>query len=264
MPNLLTGQDAVDINELLSGKDVYCGYEAGRPGYLNGSYDNMAALKTKFPGKKYVSVGRDCIDIEAGLASPADAPGFVRGWKPANTSKPMCYANASTMPAVKSELGSAGISRDRYFLWVADWDDNPVIPSGYDGKQYSSNSAYDSDSFYDYIWGAVKPPPPKSTYAAPAGLTARGGHTSVALAWHAVSGLPGHPVTGYQIVVYNNPPDMTGGHWKVVRSVRTPGPVDTVQFGGLSRGAPYLAHVWALGSPASSEKNYASVTFRTG
>jgi hypothetical protein len=128
-------------------------------GYGRGSYTNMASVKARFPGSKYVSVspyvttGVDCLDVEPGDAVPADAPAFVRGWTPVNTTKPVIYANAYSMPSVVSSLSKAGIARSQYFLWVAEWDQSPHIPGGYDAKQYWSTSGYDADSFNDYMFG---------------------------------------------------------------------------------------------------------------
>lgn len=152
-----SGQDAVTPSGMRPGLDVYCGYDAGAPGYRNGSYSNMAAIKSLFPGKRYISVGRDAIDVEPGLASAADAPGFVLGWTPVNTNRPLVYANGSTMPDVQSALNGAGIARDRYYLWVALWDGSPSIPAGFDGKQYASTPGYDADSFNDYVFGPAVP-----------------------------------------------------------------------------------------------------------
>lgn len=257
------GEDAVDVSGLRSGLSVYCGYDGGAPGYRNGSYTNMSAIKAAFPGKRYISVGYDAIDIEPGLASPADAPGFVQNWKKVNTVRPLCYANASTMPDVISELNGAGISRSRYFLWDAEWDDDPSIPSNMDGKQYQNTSGFDADSFYEYLWEPVVPPV-ANTFKAPTGLKAHREGTAGKLTWKAVADLPGHPVTGYHVVVYDLPPVLKNGHWTVVRQVSTSSPVLEATVFGLEIGKPYQVHVWALGSPVSSDKNFASVNFGPG
>jgi hypothetical protein len=263
-----TGADSVDPGGMRQGLDVYCGYDAGGPGYRNGGYSNMNAIKAMFPGKKYLCVGTDCIDIESGLASPDEAPGFVNGWKKDNTNRPVCYANGSTMPAVKSAL--SGIDRNRYYLWLADPNGDPSVPSGYDGKQWEFAQGFDADSFYEYMWVPVtKPPPPppaKGTFPAPKNLSARGGHTTVALAWSAVippKGMSAH-VTGYQIEVYNDPPVINAQkRWTVVRDLKVTVGL-SVQLHGLTRGNAYQVHIWALGSPVTSDKNFASAKFKTG
>lgn len=154
---VLRGQDSVGVTAMSSGLDVYCGYEAGTIGYANGGYTTMPQVYSHFPGKRYISVGRDAIDIEPGLASAGQAPAFFRAWKPVNTNKPVFYADASDMPSVISALTNAGIARSSYYVWVAEWDDNPAIPSGYDAKQYASNNSFDSDSFASYMFGTPVP-----------------------------------------------------------------------------------------------------------
>jgi hypothetical protein len=256
------GEDAVDPGGLQPGLDVYCGYEAGTPGYANGSYTNMDQIKSRFPGKKYLSVGRDAMDIEPGLATPDQAPGFVRQWKPVNTVLPVLYADGSEMPDVKAALNSAGIPRARYFLWLADPDGDPSIPAGYDGKQWEfDGNLYDADSFYEYMWEPVTVPIPieKGTFPAPGGFTARGGHTSAAFTWREVP-----HATGYKIVIYDNPATIYQGHWLVIATMIQTAPITSHQTGGLERGQSYQAHIWALGSPVSSQHNYATAAFRTG
>lgn len=154
------GQDAVDPGGMTPGLDVYCGYAAGAPGYRGGSFSNMTAIKSRFPGKKYICVGTDVIDIEPGLAGAGDGPGFVEGWNAAraadpgayNLDKPMLYADGSDMGSVRSALDGAGIARSRYYLWLAAWNGGP-IPAGYDGIQNGNTQGYDSDLFNSYIFG---------------------------------------------------------------------------------------------------------------
>jgi hypothetical protein len=145
------GQDSVNPAGMQRGLDVYCGYDSGAPGYRRGSFSNMGAIKARFPGKKYLSVGKDCIDIEPGLASPSEAPAFQREWRRENTDKPVYYANGSQMPEVKAYLNSAGIPRSAYYLWIARWNGGG-IPAGYDGIQNGSTSGFDSDLFEDYMF----------------------------------------------------------------------------------------------------------------
>jgi peptidoglycan hydrolase-like protein with peptidoglycan-binding domain len=156
MTTVLVGQDSVSPSGMNRGLSVYGAY--GR-----GTYTNLNAVEARFPGAKYVSVspyvttGVDCLDVEPGDSVPADCPAFVRGWTPVNTNKPVIYANAGTMGAVISSLSSAGIARSQYYLWVAEWDGSSSIPGGYDAKQFWSTSGYDSDAFYDYMFGAPVP-----------------------------------------------------------------------------------------------------------
>ncbi len=166
---VLPGQDSVSPAGMNFGEAVYCGYQGGAPGYRNGSYSNMSAIKARFPGARYVCVGTDAIDIEPGLASPSDAPGFVRSWRKDNTNKPVVYASRSQMGSVQSFL--SGIPRSDYYLWVAEWNGGG-IPSGYDAIQNGNTSGYDSDLFEDYMFGPagpVQPPLPATVHAGSTG-----------------------------------------------------------------------------------------------
>jgi hypothetical protein len=158
----VSGEDSVNPAGLLPGNQVYAGYGAG-------TFADMTQIKSRFPGKKYLEITPfvgpgDCLDVETGDATPADAKPFIEQWNPVNTNKPVIYANMSTMPAVKAAL--VGILRSRYYLWVALWDGNPAIPPGYDGKQYASVSGYDSNTFDDVMWATepvtypIAPAPP--------------------------------------------------------------------------------------------------------
>ncbi len=160
----LLGQDSVGVTAMSPGLAVYCGYEAGTLGYASGGYTTMPQVYSVWPGKKYLSVGRDAIDIEPGLASPGDGPGFVRGAKPPHTSKPVVYCSAGDLGAVIGALQGAGIPRSAYFLWSAHWIGEHICgPSscGYpqcDGTQYDSNNSFDSDVFSAYMFGPVSDP----------------------------------------------------------------------------------------------------------
>lgn len=155
-----TGEDSVNPGGMRPGLDVYCGYVAGAFGYRAGSFNDYNAVKAAFPGKKYIAIGIDCIDVENGLATAQDARNFVLNAKPINTNRPVVYANASTMPLVQHYL--VGVPRNHYYLWVAEWDGNPNIPAGYDGKQYASTQGYDANTFAPYMWETTPIPRPPS------------------------------------------------------------------------------------------------------
>jgi peptidoglycan hydrolase-like protein with peptidoglycan-binding domain len=113
------------------------------------------------------------------------------------------------------------------------------------------------EALWDHLKG-TPPPVAKGTYATPIGLKAVTGATTVDLSWYPVA-----KATGYQVVVYNDPPALDAKkRWKPIRIDKVPG--TKADITGLERGKSYQAHVWALGSPVSSQHNYAAVKFRTG
>jgi len=160
----LLGQDSVGVTSMSRGLVVYCGYEGGTLGYANGRYTTMGQVYSVWPGKKYLSVGRDAIDIEPGLASPGDAPNFVRNAHPSHTSKPVVYCSAGDLSAVIGALTNAGIARSKYYVWSAHWTGQHICgpaTCGYpqaDATQYGSNNSFDSDIFAAYMFGPVSDP----------------------------------------------------------------------------------------------------------
>lgn len=160
------GEDSVTPANLAAGLAVY-------PGYCYGSYNNIAAIKARFPGKRYVSltpvlqsaVPAMCIDIEPGDANPGQAAEFFRLASHDGAIKPWFYTSAGDMQAVINNLAAAGINRTRYFLWSAHWIGLHICSKsacGYpqaDATQYLSNSKYDSDVFSTYMFAAPDPYP---------------------------------------------------------------------------------------------------------
>lgn len=226
------GQDSTNPAGMQRGLAVYCGYASGAPGYRRGSYSNMSGIKARFPGKLYLCVGTDCIDIETGLAFPSEGPGFVRQWKKDNTNKPVLYANASTMPAVKSALVSAGIPRSAYYLWVAEWNGGG-IPSGYDAIQNGSNNSFDSDLFQSYMFDPVTPPPPPPPPTPTISVTPKGLARNVSLEW-------------------TPPPNVVVDHFIIICSPASPGgilrPQSQVRKIGLALPpeGPVTANIYAI------------------
>jgi len=123
------------------------------------------------------------------------------------------------------------------------------------------------EALWNHLQGAVpKPPPPPPanwTYPAPTGLTAHPGTTTVDLTWHAVPPQYGKVPSGYEVVLYNDPPILDKeGHWTIVRDDK---PVigTRADITNLEPDKGYQAHIWALGSPVSSDGHYAAVRFTT-
>jgi hypothetical protein len=119
-------------------------------GYIDGKFANFHDLVLRFPKAKCLSITvladgvADCLDIEAGDATPASAPGWVRKQHSIGDKRPILYANRSTMPAVIAALTNDDIKREEYMLWVAEYDGTPHIPTGFDACQFT-----DHDELYD-------------------------------------------------------------------------------------------------------------------
>jgi hypothetical protein len=134
-PLFLAMYDAVTVENIPAGALAVAGY-------VNGRYQTVSALRARFPHAHLftiaVNIGADadCLDVETGDATPAQAPEWVRRQLGAGLRRPCIYANRSTMPAVWAALHAAGIERNHVRLWVADWTEEPHIPTGYDACQW--------------------------------------------------------------------------------------------------------------------------------
>lgn len=127
-------------------------HAAAAAGYIDGdprlrSFDAIAA---RFPRAHLLSItvegGRaDCLDIEPGNPVPATQAGaWVRSMHRAGFKRPCVYAPATLMPTVRASLG--GLPRASYRLWVAEWDDRPDIPAGYDAHQWANQDPRGCDA----------------------------------------------------------------------------------------------------------------------
>lgn len=115
-------------------------------GYVGGKFSTFVQLLHDFPHALKLSIAvnssenAECLDVETGDATPEEAPAWIKRQKALGVRRPCVYANESTMPAVKSAIISAGIDRSEIRLWVAHYDGDATVPSGYDAKQYSDKA----------------------------------------------------------------------------------------------------------------------------
>jgi hypothetical protein len=115
-------------------------------GYIDGRYADMGALSAAFPKAHHLSIAvrssdvADCLDIETGDATPAEAAFWVRMAQAHHVWRPCLYADRSTMPQVIANLKAHGIARSAVRLWVADWTFTPHVPAGYDACQWTDRA----------------------------------------------------------------------------------------------------------------------------
>lgn len=108
-------------------------------GYVNGFYVTYPTLLHDFPHARHVSIAvnssqiADCLDVEPGDATNADAPGWYHRYKGAMTAnhtpgkKPIFYTSASNADALVATLAAAGIKRGAYKLWTAHYGDGKHV-----------------------------------------------------------------------------------------------------------------------------------------
>ena len=116
-------------------------------GYVDGNYVSYPAIVRRFNGKaRCISIGifldaiADFADVEQG--NPINTPEKVRASfeyrKRHGVWRPGFYGDIDHMHNVILP-GLAGIPRDEYRLWLADWTFRIFLPAGYDACQFTDN-----------------------------------------------------------------------------------------------------------------------------
>lgn len=138
--------------------------------YVDGRYANEAAVRRHAPHAKILTIAvfphddADCLDIENGDATPAQAPVWVARQIKRGVKRPVVYSSVSEMPAVIHELERAGIKREAVLLWTAHYTFkrhicskkcNPFFVWTADGTQWTDRShgesldeSWVSDAFF--------------------------------------------------------------------------------------------------------------------
>jgi hypothetical protein len=138
--------------------------------YVDGIYADERQVIAHDPRSRHLSIAvragdvADCLDIENGDATPAQAAGWWHDATMHGVWRPCFYASVSVMPVVVRELAAAGIHRSSYRLWQAHYDDVAVVPAGYDAKQFSDHALgrhLDESVCLTTFFPAPKSPPKK-------------------------------------------------------------------------------------------------------
>jgi hypothetical protein len=135
----ITMFDSVDTPLLPAGDFAYAGYADGR-------FANLNQIRARFPGKNILSIAvfardnADCLDIETGDATPAQAAGWVFRQFARKSARPCLYASASVMQDVLTAMNAAGIHRNSLRLWSAHYTDIPHICGPSSCRQMSQDA----------------------------------------------------------------------------------------------------------------------------
>src|ERR1035437_10894647 len=84
-------------------------------GYVGGSWPTYNALVAKFPHAHHLSIAvnasedAECLDVESGDATAAEAPAWVRRQQKRGVWKPVLYTSLSNVGALLAALSAAGI-----------------------------------------------------------------------------------------------------------------------------------------------------------
>lgn len=110
--------DSVDVSRIPADAPAVAGY-------VNGIFTTWPDILRKFPHARKLSIAvtsaanADCLDIEPGNATPANAVAWYRRQRQRGVKRPVMYANVSTMPLVLNVLRNAGIGREAVRVWTA-------------------------------------------------------------------------------------------------------------------------------------------------
>lgn len=112
--------DSVEVSEIPADALAAAGYVGGTwPTYASGEL-RKRCLRARLVSVAVASRYRaECLDVEPGDATAADAPAWVRRQHERGIERPIVYAAAGEMVAVLDALDRAGIHPDEYRIWTA-------------------------------------------------------------------------------------------------------------------------------------------------
>lgn len=123
---------------------------AALAGYTSGYWPTYVPLTRAYPAlaatghvvsiNVYYTYHGNCLDVEPGDATPAQAAVWVGADLIAGFWKPCVYASLSTMAQVRYYLNAANIPRSAYRLWDADWTYYAHLDAGYDATQWTDHA----------------------------------------------------------------------------------------------------------------------------
>jgi hypothetical protein len=118
--------DSIKVANLAGGYDCYAGY-------VNGFWPTFAVLKKAFPHIRLLSIAvnagadADCLDIENGDATDADAPAWIRRQMKRGEARPCVYTSAGNATDLIRLIEGDGIARSQFRLWSAHYGEGKHI-----------------------------------------------------------------------------------------------------------------------------------------
>ena len=154
--------DSVTVANLPDGFDLYGCYD-------DGLYNNVAECKTRFPNKPIVvftvfasdNFG-DCLDVETGDATSAQAPGWI-GWRrKAGHLGPLIYCSESLWATVRAQFMAQNVPEPGYIVAGYPGSAGPagMYPPPAVGHQWIDRGPYDESVMVDYLPGIDPVPVP--------------------------------------------------------------------------------------------------------
>jgi hypothetical protein len=138
-PQRFTMYDAVEVSNIPSSAGAVAGY-------VGGKWPTYAELVKRFPHAAKLSIAinasedAECLDVENGDATPADAPAWVRKQHARGIKRPVIYANTSTMPSVLQAILKNNIKRSEVRVWSAHYSYQEHVEPGSDATQWTDKA----------------------------------------------------------------------------------------------------------------------------
>jgi hypothetical protein len=132
--------DSVDVGALPKGAGDWA-----IAGYVGGRYQTWNDVVRLYPAHRkrsiavFASLDADILDVEAGDATPSQAPAWVRRQHARGIARPGVYIQLSNAQELVNVLAGAGIGRGQYLLWTAHYTGSPHIESGSDATQWTDS-----------------------------------------------------------------------------------------------------------------------------
>ncbi len=156
--------DSIVPADLPDGFDLYGGYD-------DGLYDNVAAIKTRFPGKTVIAFTvfaqdnyGDCLDIENGNALVEQAPAWTGRRRASGHTGPLNYCAWENFPALRAQYIIQKVAEPWYIVAgypAPDGDAIPVVPGcTIAGHQWIDHGLWDESIVFDYLPGIDPDPTP--------------------------------------------------------------------------------------------------------
>lgn len=120
-------------------------------GYVGGHWPTFSELVGRWPHAHRLSIavnaGEDaeCLDVENGDATPAEAPAWVRRQLERGVHKPVVYGSVSVIPQIEAALHAAGIDRSEYRVWAAHYTYVPHICGSHCGLTHAADATQWTD-----------------------------------------------------------------------------------------------------------------------
>lgn len=170
--------DAINVGNLPPGMDAYAGY-------VNGNWPTYPQVVSKFPTALHLSIAvnatadGDCLDIENGDATNAQAGPWVARQRNKGAKRPCVYTSLANAQALIATLDGVGIPRHSYRLWTAHYTNHshicsPACGLGFtdiaDGTQWTDHGGtYDESLLEDTFFDTPTPEAPMLLIANNAG-----------------------------------------------------------------------------------------------